>query len=390
MAIISRDGIILCRSRTSDILSNLGTIANRELGLRSSHARFSSHGLVMFDLLIVGAGLTAATIVAQLRAQMRICVVDCRAHLGGNCFDYCASESYVHRYGPHIFHCPSPRIATFLAQFTEWIPYRHRVTAEIEDDGQLRYVPFPYSQQTASCLERSLNNDEVIEKFYRGYSQKMWGRPWEELPKCIRGRVPTNTDEKSVYHRAKFSALPRYGYTRMIENMLDGAELILGAPSDEWTRISAKAIVYTGRPDRVPIPNTSTTIGQQYACELGFRTLEIQFAAEPWRHDSVCLHACTAQRSWTRKTCFRQMTGGHSELISTETPHQAAVDDLTPYYPIETVENQSKYSQLTTTIAVYYPNLHLAGRLGCYRYFDMYQAVGQALSLAEKLLESTK
>src|SRR3954453_13700001 len=98
----------------------------------------------MYDLLIVGAGITAATLVACLRDRYRICVVDCRPHLGGNCFDEASEGSQIHRYGPHIFHSPSTRITTFLSTFTRWVPYTHKVIAEIQDQGALRQVPFPY------------------------------------------------------------------------------------------------------------------------------------------------------------------------------------------------------------------------------------------------------
>lgn len=340
----------------------------------------------MYDLLIVGAGLTAATIAARLKHQLRICVIDCRSHLGGNCFDYQSNGSFIHRYGPHIFHSPSSRITEFLEQFTQWIPYTHHVTAEIEDGGAFQYVPFPYCRLTADRLGRSLVNDEIIEKFYRGYSQKMWGMAWDQLPEFIRGRVPMNIEDRPAYYRDHFVALPRYGYSSMIENMFDGVELILGAPSREWINIQARNIVYTGRADLIPVPGQDICFGEFLGLQLEFRTLDICLARDSWQHDSACLHACTMQRRWTRKTRFAQLTGGNSELISTEYPLQALYSDISPYYPIETPENQLRHTQLCKEIYHHYPHIRLAGRLGSYRYFDMYQAIGHALKLSERLL----
>jgi UDP-galactopyranose mutase len=171
----------------------------------------------------------------------------------------------------------------------------------------------------------------------------------------------------------------------MIQNMLDGVEIMLAAPPSEWTRIRATAVVYTGRPDLIPIGAIKLSVGEQSGLQLGFRTLDIAFATEQWHHESISLHACTLQRPWTRKTCFARMTGGGSRLISTETPRPAADGELTPYYPIETATNQTRFKALVRQIRDHYPNLHLAGRLGSYRYFDMYQAVGQALTLANRL-----
>ena len=79
------------------------------------------------------------------------------------------------------------------------------------------------------------------------------------------------------------------------------------------------------------------------------------------------------------------MTGGMSGFISTETPRDATMDDLTPFYPVELEKSRRKYVELASQIRIAYPNLELAGRMGLYRYFDIYQAVGSALELAQKL-----
>src|SRR5262249_11485023 len=152
------------------------------------------------------------------------------------------------------------RIVSFLERFTQWTPYTHKVTAEISLGQEFRYVPFPYCKKTAECLGRQLSREEIIDAFYRGYSQKMWGKPWEALPQSIQARVPKDTADEPSYYRDQFVALPRHGYTRMLENMLDGVELLLAAPPNEWTKISARTTVYTGRPDLIPIPDEPVSI----------------------------------------------------------------------------------------------------------------------------------
>jgi len=339
----------------------------------------------MYDLLIVGAGITAAALAATLKDRLKICVIDSRRHIGGNCYDFMSQGTLVHQFGPHIFHCPSPRIVAFLSNYTQWIPYRHTVTAEICDRGELRYVPFPYCRQTETVLGRQLSSPEVLDYFFRGYSRKMWGMEWEDLPNSVRGRIPSELTDTPLYYRDQFVALPRDGYTHMMGSMFDGVEIILGAEPQTWTGISAKQIVYTGRPDLLPLPGTTLTIGETEQLQLGFRTLDISFASEQWRFETICLHACTAAQPWTRKTAFGRMTGGESSIVSTETPRQAEHSDLTPYYPIELPANQQRLAALLPKIHAHYPNLHLLGRLGTYRYLDMYQAVGQALALAERV-----
>jgi UDP-galactopyranose mutase len=376
----------------------------------------------MYDLLIVGAGLTAATLAAVLKRQMRICVVDWRTHLGGNCFDEHVAGSRVHRYGPHIFHCSDERIVKFLSQFTEWMAYEHRVVAEIEDErpktkderaaGEtpaLRYVPFPYCGATVRALGRQLSAEEVVEIFFRGYSRKMWGMDWGELPASVRGRVPRELSAVPRYYRDSFVALPRWGYTRMMENMLDGVEVILGVGPEEWVEIPAREVVYTGRADLIPVPGGTATLAERARLELDYRTVDIVFGEEHWPHEAVCVHSCTMERAWTRKTNYAVMTGGGKDerqktkdecaggggeppkggtpnaVVSTETPRAARAEELTPFYPVEVAENRRKYEALAGLIRLAYPHVHLAGRLGTYRYLDMHQAVAQARTLAETL-----
>ncbi len=339
----------------------------------------------MYDLLIVGAGITAATLVASLKDRLRICVIDCRSHFAGNCFDEKSDGTMIHRYGPHIFHCPSPRIVEFLSQFTDWIPYSHRVLAEVREGSEFKYVPFPYSKETERQLGRKLCEREILDTFYRGYSQKMWGIDWDSLPSSVRSRLPTEQTENSVYYPGHFVATPKWGYAHMIAAMFDGAELILGAPASEWTRIAAQTVIYTGRPDLIPVPGEMVPIAQREQLQLGFRTLDIEFGRESWSKNCACINACTLERKWTRKTCFRQMTGGESQVVSTEFPRQALDDETSPCYPIQIAANQRRFAELSEQIHGYYPHLHLAGRLGSYRYFDMYHAFGQALALGERL-----
>jgi UDP-galactopyranose mutase len=338
----------------------------------------------MYDLLIVGAGLTAATLAAQLKGPLSICVMDCRSHLGGNCFDHVNQGTLIHRYGPHIFHCPSPRILAFLSRFAEWEPYTHTVTAEIREGDELWYVPFPYCKLTRQYLGRELSPQEILDRFFRDYSRKMWGMDWEDLPATVRGRVPKNSAETPAYYRNHFAALPKQGYTRLLENMLDGVTIMLGASPTAWTQIRSKTVIYTGRPDLIPLPGQTVSIGEAEGLQLDFRTLDIALAPEEWGLNTVSLHACTLERPWTRKTCYARMTGGQSPLVSTETPRQATAEELAPYYPIELPAPRARMFRLKQRIEELYPHMHLLGRLGTFRYLDMYQAVGQALSLARR------
>lgn len=333
-----------------------------------------------YDLLLVGAGITSATCAAiAKRNGWRVCVVETRGHLGGNCYDWQSQGTYIHQYGPHIFHSHSTDIVKFLSEYTSWIPYEHSVVAEVEHDGRLEIVPFPYCRQTERVLGRPLSEQEVIDYFFRGYSEKMWGMTWESLPTTIKARVPKDTQDRPVYFPGQFVALPEKGFSFMLENMFDGIDVRLSAGPSDWRSIAAHRTIYTGRIDHL--------LGESPA-SLGFRSLDIEFVEEGHGHSAVTNY-CSRRRTYTRKTCYQELTGGQSELVSYESPRDGTIDELAPFYPVPTAENLQYYAELKKQVCEKDPGLILAGRLATYKYLDMDQAVGQAIAICQKRLGIT-
>ena len=314
--------------------------------------------------------------------------MDVRGHIAGNCYDYASAGSRIHQYGPHIFHSASRSVVEVLSRYTEWNECSYAVEAEIEEEGRLVQVPFPYSRRTAQILGRELSEEEVIEKFFVGYSRKMWGMEWDQLPQSIKGRVPKDTKEEPDYFPGQFVGLPRLGYTHMIGNMFDGVELVLGAGPREWEQIRADKIIFTGRPDLMTVPGEKATFGEMYDLALDYRSLDIAFRLEDWQSRAPCVNFCSMRSPGTRKMSYSRLTGGTSRLVSYETPRAALRDDLAPYYPIPISANIEKHKRLLHAIHAHHPNLLFCGRLGTYKYLDMFQAVGQALALVKEVFHA--
>ncbi len=324
---------------------------------------------IEYDILMVGCGLAAATYCAILKQSHKILVMDIRSHVGGNCYDYPDNGSFIHKYGPHIFHSPSPMIVDFLSKYTEWTPTNFQFEAEIDYNG-LRITPFPYTKNNAQIIGKELTPEEIISLYFEGYSQKMWGHPWAELPHTITGRVPKILD-KPEYFPGQFVGFPKNGYTRMIENMLDGVEVRLNVGPYDWKQIRAKKVIYMGRPDRL-----------HSKLQLDFRSLDMQFIRDTSKSEAI-RNFCHLKVPHTRKIWHGKLTGGNSDICSIETPKQASFDDLTPFYPMQFAGNPERFNCIQEEIKSTFPNLLLAGRLGTYKYLDMYQVVGQSLSFAK-------
>src|SRR5690606_24532615 len=62
---------------------------------------------------------------------------------------------------------------------------------------------------------------ELYEKFFRGYTRKQWGLDPSQLDRSVTARVPTRTNTDDRYFTDTFQQMPRDGYTKMFERMLD-------------------------------------------------------------------------------------------------------------------------------------------------------------------------
>src|SRR5436190_9118251 len=204
----------------------------------------------MYDYLIVGAGFAGSVLAERLATvgNKRVLIIDKRNHIGGNAYDHYNEDGIlVHKYGPHIFHTNSKDVFDYLSRFTSWRQYQHKVLASV--DGQL--VPIPINLDTINRLyglnlssfemeqflaSRAEHRDpvrtsedvvvnkvgrELYEKFFRGYTRKQWGLDPSELDAQVTARVPTRTNRDDRYFTDAYQAMPKFGFTRMFEKMLD-------------------------------------------------------------------------------------------------------------------------------------------------------------------------
>src|SRR5688500_10798327 len=215
----------------------------------------------MLDYLIVGAGFAGSVLAERLatQANKKVLIIDKREHIACNAYDYFNNDGIlIHKYGPHIFHTNSKEVFEYLGQFTPWRPYEHRVLASV--DGQL--VPIPINLNTINQLyglnlssaqvedffaeravpvQRLKTSEDVVvskvgrelyEKFFRGYTRKMWDLDPSELDASVTARVPTRTNRDDRYFTDTYQAMPLFGYTSMFQNMLSHKNIKLMLNTD--------------------------------------------------------------------------------------------------------------------------------------------------------------
>jgi UDP-galactopyranose mutase len=361
----------------------------------------------MFDFLIAGAGFAGAVAAERMARcySKKVLVVDRRNHVGGNAFDhYDDAGLLVHRYGPHIFHTNSEQVFQYLSQFTAWRCYEHRVLASV--DGKL--VPVPINLDTVNILYNlNLSSEEEVaaffaeraetraairtsedvviskvgrdlyEKLFRNYTRKQWGKDPSELDAQVTARIPVRTNRDTRYFTDRFQAMPKPGYTRMFENMLDHPNIRLELGSDfkdVAKEVKFKEIIYSGPVDEF----------------FDFRFGELPYRSLRFQHETinteylqpVAVINYPNEHPYTRITEFKHLTGQSHRQTSVVYEFPASEGD--PYYPVPTPENGALYKRYAE-LAASHNRVHFVGRLATYKYYNMDQVVAQALTLCKHL-----
>jgi UDP-galactopyranose mutase len=358
------------------------------------------------DVLIVGAGFAGSVIAERCAASGKsVLILDKREHIGGNAFDESDRHGMlIHRYGPHIFHTNSDMVSDYLSRFTDWRPYEHRVLAVVGGE----HYPIPINQTTINRLyglsldeqgvaeffervceprEPIRTSEDVVlssvgrdlcEKFFRGYTRKQWGLDLSELSALVAARIPVRTNADDRYFGDSFQKMPKDGYTKMFERMLDHPNIRIEVGTDFATiqgRYEWDALVYTGPIDEY--------FGFCYG-KLPYRSLrfEHEHIAGTEKFQPVGTVNYPNDHDYTRITEFKYLTGQQHAGTSIVREYPEAEGD--PYYPIPRPQNHDLF-QRYKALGEAEKNVFFVGRLAQYRYYNMDQVVAAALTTASRI-----
>lgn len=363
----------------------------------------------MYDWLIVGAGFAGSVLAERLASvrNERVLLVDRRSHVGGNAYDHYNDDGIlIHQYGPHIFHTNSKQIFDYLSLFTEWRPYTHKVLAEVDD----MLVPIPINLDTVNTLYGlSLNSEQLVEwfsaraekveslrtsedvvvsvvgrdlyqKFFQGYTRKQWGLDPSELDKSVTARVPIRTNRDDRYFGDEYQYMPRHGYHRLFEKMLHNSNIHIMTKTDYRDirdHVPYKRVIYTGPIDEY----FDFRFGR-----LPYRSLRFEHVT----HDQPCYQPVAVvnypqTHDYTRITEYKHLTG--QEHSKTTLTYEYPSNTGDPFYPIPNAANQEQFKEYER-LALATPDVWFVGRLATYRYYNMDQVVGQALSTFRRICDA--
>ena len=362
-----------------------------------------------FDFLIVGAGFAGTVLAERIATQLgKTClVVERRHHIGGNAYDhYDKAGVLVHDYGPHYFRTNSQRIVDYLSKFTEWREVEYKILSwthgrfwhfpiNLNTFEQLIGRPSTSEEMAAQLAEWRVkidnpkNSQEVIvsqvgwklyEMFFKNYTRKQWRRDAKDLDASVCSRIPIRTNRDDRYLAEKFQALPKDGYTAMFERMLDHPKIEVRLNTDfgdAREQVRYGHLIFTGPIDEYydhcfgHLPYRSIrfepeTISQEYFQPA----MQVNYPND---------------HNFTRIVEIKHATGQKLPLttIIREYPQ-----DYGPgrerYYPIPAPDARALYQKYAARAASE-KNVTFVGRLATYRYYNMDQVVGMALSEFEEL-----
>ncbi len=378
----------------------------------------------MNKVVVIGAGFAGATASRILADNgYNVEVYEERDHVGGNAYDYLdKSKSYVHLYGPHIFHTNIEEVYNFLSKYTEWFPYEHKVLGYI--DGN--YVPIPFSlkslemnfpKKKAAELKKMLiekygentkvpisklreeNNKELAEladyvynKVFLNYTKKQWNLLPEELGDKVTGRVPVYISYDERYFQDKFQFMPKEGYTCLFNKLLDhpNIKVYVNKKIDKEITFKNKKVLFNGEEVILIYTGCIDDLFCHKYGDLEYRSLKFDFENKNVAsfQDAAVVNYPN-DNDFTRITEFKKFTKekckSNNTTIVREYPCKYE-KGLIPYYPIPLQRCEEKYKKYYDE-SQKYSNLYLIGRLAEYKYYNMDLVVKSAMDLANKIIE---
>lgn len=355
---------------------------------------------MIYDYLIVGSGFFGSICARELTdSGKKVCVIENRNHIGGNCYTSKRDGINVHDYGPHIFHTSNEEVWKWINQYVTFNDFTLRPVANYK--GEIYSLPFnmwtfsklwnithPYEakqiiEEQSSHIKEPKNLEEqsiklvgkdVYEKLIKGYTEKQWRKDAKDLPKEIIKRLPVRFSYDNNYFNDKYQGIPIGGYTQIFDQLLEGVDVLLNTDFFGSDLPKHNKVIYTGPIDRY----------------FGYKFGELEYKTTLFEHKKietnnyqgvVMMNYTDKETPFTRTIEHRHFQDVESDVtwVTWEFPTQYNARESEPYYPVNDEENTKKYNQYKG-LADKEKNVYFGGRLAEYKYYDMHKVIESALN----------
>lgn len=377
-----------------------------------------------YDNCIVGAGLSGSVIAENYATHFgqTSLIIEKRDHIGGNCFDYTDDDTgiRVSKFGAHLFHTKHERVWEYVHRFADWVPYEHKVLGMVEG----KIVPIPPTIDTVNKLfdmsiqnseemdewlkkervelkdedgntREALNSEEVAltrvgqrlyDLLFKPYTFKQWAKWPVELGPEVLSRIPVRNNFDGRYFNDPHQALPKDGYTSIFEKMLDTPKITVLTDTDYFevkSKLKCKRLYYTG-----PVDAYFSDLGWP---KLEYRSLEFERVVQKntpgyFQSAAVVNHPQSKDMEGNEVDYTRIVEYKH--LLNQKSDHtvyfiERSKDGGEPYYPVPNKENKDLYKRYQE-MAEKEEGVTFVGRLANYKYFNMDDAILNALELFDE------
>ena len=377
------------------------------------------------DNLIIGCGLTGSVIARTLADQgQKVEIWERRDHIGGNMYDYIDEHGFlVQKYGPHIFHTMKKEIYDFICKYEKWQKYDLICGAVWAG----KYTPTPFNFTTidtfypvdkAALLKEKLKAAfpgrefatviEVLEHFdpdiqeyakflfqndYAPYTAKQWGVTPAEIDPSVLQRVPLRFSYREGYFDDFYQVMPVHSYTVFFKNLLNHPNIQVKQNIEALNYLTIKnnhivvdRSVFEGK------VFYSGTLDELFGCVYGklpYRSLRFE-----WRYEEkeslqpAPVVAYPQEEGYTRITEYKKLPIQNKLGTSYAVEYPLLYrneEAMEPYYPVLTENSQKQYESYRA-LADTVQGLVCCGRLGDFKYYNMDQALEQAITVCQSCI----
>ena len=360
-----------------------------------------------YDYVIVGSGFFGAVCAYELKEKgKKVCVIEKRDHIGGNCYTEEIEGIHVHKYGPHIFHTNNERVWHWINQFVDFHQFQLNIVANYK--GEI--YPLPFNMYTFNKMwgvrtpegakekiesqkfegnptnlaeqAQALVGKDIYEKLIKGYTEKQWMKPCMLLPKSIIKRLPVRFTYNNNYFNDKYQGIPIGGYTQIFERLLEDIEVFTNTDyfdkKDFWDGLGDK-VIYTGPIDLY--------FNYKYG-DLEYKSLHWMskmYKSKDNYQGCALMNYTDSETPYTRVIEHKHFDNQNQQgtYVSWEYP-QPYERGVEPYYPVNDKTNNEIY-QKYKKLADSQDKVIFGGRLAEYKYYDMHQVIASALKKVEDL-----
>jgi UDP-galactopyranose mutase len=362
-----------------------------------------------YDVVVIGAGLSGCTIAERFASVLnkKVCILEKRDHIGGNCYDYIDAQTGIRisKYGPHFFHTNDDSVWDYVNKFSEWIRYDLKVMTHIDN----RMVPVPVNMETINVLNnQSLqtpddtrnymqsiqiqcahpqNSEDIAlsrvgqalyEKMFLPYTHKQWNRHPTELDTSVLSRIPVRYDSDTRYFTDKYQSIPKHGYTSFFERLIDHPNIQLHLNAQVQFPLEHPCVIYTG-----PIDAYFKSVGLPSLEYRSLRFEEERYFNYGYSQQNIVMNHPSMSTPYTRIVEYKHLPyEEHASAKHTIVVKEYPSDTGEPFYPVPSDKNQRLFDEYRK-LAMLTPNIHMIGRLANYKYFNMDQAIRNALDYFE-------